>query len=230
MNDRYVSGIPKDAVEKTVSEYKREGDAIWPKKTECLFNGEIVGERFYETGGVLVIERPMKYGKTHGVEYYWNQDGTLYCAEPYENGLPHGTAAQWDDDGNLIGTYTLAHGTGYDLWRTINENGDILISEIHSMKGGVPHGFEWWVNEDQESVFIEKHWSEGKLHGIERQWESEGKLSEGWPKYWINNVEVTKNEYVKASKKDSRLPVYLEIDQESKRTFPVEIQRIMGKC
>lgn len=230
MNDSYASAIPKGAIEKTVSEFKSEGNFSWPKKTECWYNGKIVGERFYEKDGTLIIERPLKDGKTHGVEYHWDDDGTLSCAEPYEKGLPHGTATQWDDDGNIIGTYTLEHGTGYDIWRCRNENGDILISEIHTMKNGLPHGFEWWVNEDQKSVFIEKHYVEGKLHGIERQWEYEGGLTVGYPKYWINSSEVTKTEYMETSRKDHLLPAFSKVDQEPERTFPKEIMKIIEKC
>ena len=37
-----------------VAEYKRKGEATWLKKTECWFNGKIVGERFYEKDGTLV--------------------------------------------------------------------------------------------------------------------------------------------------------------------------------
>ncbi len=229
MIDGYVSDIPKGVTEKTVSEYREKRGAIWLKRTECWFEGKIVGERSYDKEGTMVIERPLKNGKIHGVEYYWDDDGTLSCAEPYENGLPHGTANQWNGD-QIIGTYTLIHGTGYDLWRRISENGDVILSEIHSMKNGCPHGYEWWLNEDQESVYSEKHYVEGKLHGIERQWEYEGGLSEGYPKYWVNNNEVAKSKYLEESNKDDQLPAFLEEEQVPKRSFPAEIHKIMGKC
>jgi hypothetical protein len=43
--------------------------------------------------------------------------------EPYVNGKIHGTAKQYGRDGSVIGTYTLRHGTGYDIWRVENEDG-----------------------------------------------------------------------------------------------------------
>ena len=163
------------------------------------------------------------------MEYYWEADGWLSCAEPYEDGFLHGTAFQWDCHGHLIGTYTLHRGTGYDIWRSTDEQGACIISEIHRLKDGRPHGFEWWVNDDQQSVFSERHWYEGRLHGIERQWDHDGRLTQGYPKYWIEDVEVSQREYMKASQKDARLPSFEERDQDCTRTFPEDIRQLCKK-
>ena len=227
MDAPYKSDIPPDVEEKRLTEYKREGHCIWPKKTACWRNGEIVGERSYEQDGTLIIETPLKNGKKHGVEYYWEEDGSLSCAEPYEDGLLHGTAFQWDPHGNVVGTYTLHRGTGYDIWRSTNEDGTIVISEIHSLKGGFPHGFEWWVKDDQQSVHMERHWHEGMLHGIERHWDDDGRLLKGYPKYWIQDAEVSHFEYMEQLEKDSQLPSFKKRDRNCIRKFPEEIQQLL---
>ncbi len=119
MDDRYKSDIPADAIETSISEYKQEGGAIWPEKRKCTVDGVVVGYRYYEHDGSICIETPIKNGKKHGIEYSWEcrEDGpVLSLSEPYENGLIHGTAKQWAFDGSLLGTYTLYHGKGYDIW------------------------------------------------------------------------------------------------------------------
>jgi hypothetical protein len=113
---RYRSSIPVDAIERDVSDFRSTGE--WLRKAECLVGDAVVGERFYDKDGALLIERPLRNGQKHGVEFHWHDGGgNLESAEPFYRGLPHGTASQWDWDGTLLGTYTLNHGTGLDLWR-----------------------------------------------------------------------------------------------------------------
>ncbi|HXG63478.1 MAG TPA: hypothetical protein VNO70_00125 [Blastocatellia bacterium] len=227
MDERYKSSIPPEATEQVVSECRREGNAIWLRRTKCLFDGKVVGERFYEEDGTLVIETPLKDGKRHGVVYCWHDTGELLSAEPYVDGLLHGTSLQWSEDGALLGTYALVHGTGYDIWRNVGEDGRIYISEIHSLQAGLPHGFEWWLNEDQRSVWEERHWHLGELHGIERRWNRAGGLSRGWPKYWVRGERVTKKQYLRAVESDASLPAFREADQFPKRNFPDGLQRLL---
>ena len=98
------------------------------------------------------------------------------------------------------------HGTGYDIWRWEWWEGFAPVSEVHSMQDGVPHGYEWWMDADQRSLDHERHWSEGKYHGIERRWNHQRKLHRGYPKYWIRGEAVTKRQYLKAAKSDKTLP------------------------
>jgi hypothetical protein len=228
VDDRYRSSIPPGVTERTVSEYRREGDLVWPRRTECLLGGEIVGERYYEEDGTLGLETPIKEGKKHGVEYRWDS-GKLISAEPYWEGKPHGTAMQWEEDGRLLGTYTLVHGTGLDVWRGTREDGSIHVSEIHSLRDGMPHGFEWWLNEDQASVWYERHWHLGELHGIERQWNERARLRRGWPKYWVRGTQVTKRQYLRTAAKDDTLPPFREEDESSRRSFPPEIEELLTR-
>ncbi len=49
----------------------------------------------------------------------------------------------------------MHHGTGVDLWRQKKNwgNGCTYLSEARYIKDGKWHGFEWWLNEDQKSVW-----------------------------------------------------------------------------
>jgi len=63
---RLKSDIPLDAVEQLVSEYKREGAAIYWRITECFLHEQVVGRRAYTQDGKLVIETPLRHGQKHG--------------------------------------------------------------------------------------------------------------------------------------------------------------------
>jgi hypothetical protein len=148
-------------------------------------------------------------------------------SEPYSNGLAHGTARQWSDDGELIGTYSVRHGTGLDLWRCKDSwgTGKIYLSEARYLKDGMFHGFEWWLNEDQRSVDHEHHFWKDQKHGIERVWNAEGRLKRGYPKYWFKDQQVAKRRYLRECAKDPGLPTYREADNLPKRKLPLEVAR-----
>ena len=223
----WKSDIPTGAVERLVSAYKQEGPCIYYRKMDCLLNELLVGRRAYDQDGKLVMETPLKDGQKHGREYTWHEDGTLLLVEPYVKDKIHGTAKQYGHAGKLIGTYRLVHGTGFDIWRQEGEDGDIYISEIHSLKDGVPHGYEWWFVSERGSLSHERHWQAGKYHGIERVWNSRGRLSRGYPKYWIAGETVRKWKYLKAAQTDKTLPAFRVTDNSFRRKFPPEIRRVI---
>jgi len=239
MNDedkRYKSDIPDDAVESLVSPYKREGTAesgrISYENRVCTLADEIVGYRQYDEGGTLMIETPIKDGKPHGMKYFWDDDNDgngpyLHLTEPYENGLVNGTASQWAPDGTLMGTYTLLHGTGYDLWRNFDEHGHLYLAEVHAMKDGGPHGYEWWLSEDHRTVWKEVHWKDGQRHGIERLWDHEGNLDSGYPKFHVADAIVDKETYLAARQADPTLPEYRRQDDRNERIFPSKVHKAM---
>jgi hypothetical protein len=223
---RPKSDIPAGVAERVVEEYRRSMGLIRLEKRECLFDGRLVGYRYYDDNGRLQIETPLKDGTNHGRAIHWNGDDKLNFIEPYFEGKVHGTAKQYQN-GKVIGTYKMIHGTGYDVWRNQIADGPIYVSEIHSMRDGSKHGFEWWLNEDQKSVHEEKHWYEGSYHGIEREWHRSGKLMRGYPKYWVHGEAVTKRQYVQAAQKDPTLPPFRLKDNSPWREFPPEIRRLL---
>jgi antitoxin component YwqK of YwqJK toxin-antitoxin module len=193
-------------------------------RAEYLVGGKVVGSREFHETGELAFERPLKEGRVHGTEYRWDCPGELLSEEPYVKGLPHGTARQWLG-GKLIGSYTMVRGTGIDLWWQEREDGSVYLSEVYPLRDGRPHGFEWWLNEDQETVCIERHYWEGKPHGIWREWNSRGRLCRGFPEYYVGGVKVTRPQYLRAAREDPTLPPFREEDNEPRRRFPPEIAR-----
>jgi hypothetical protein len=129
-----------------------------------------------------------------------------------------------EDGTTLIGTYTMEHGTGIDLWRHGSfESKGYHLSEARYLKDGKWHGFEWWLNEDQETIHRENHFWEDLQHGIQREWNSTGRLRRGYPRYWVNNQRVSKRQYLRAQAKDRNLPPFREADDLPQRNFPPEI-------
>jgi hypothetical protein len=156
----YRSGIPKAARERVVATFINS-----PRKyrAEYILHGEVVGIRQFHETGDQEYERPLRNGVTHGIEYRSDVPGKLLSAEPYSNGLPHGIARQWSDEGRLIGTYSMKHGTGLDLWWCQHgENGSPYLSEARCLKGGKWDGFEWWLNPGRKSVWEERHFRENQ--------------------------------------------------------------------
>lgn len=224
---RPKSDIPQNAVEVLLSEYHEEGPLIYFRVVDCVLNHQVVGRRAYDQDGTLRIETPLKNGKKHGREYVWDETDALESVEPYREGKLHGLAKQYGRNGDVIGTYRFTHGTGYDIWRYEKEDGSIGVSEIHSIQDGSPHGFEWWLNADQHSIWHELHWSQGKYHGIERMWNERGKLKKGYPKFWIQGKAVTRRAYVKAAEQDETLPDYQETEDRPQRRFPETIENLL---
>lgn len=225
---RPKSDIPQGAEERLISEYRQEGSLIYPQMREYILDSKVVGRRAYDSNGNLLIETPLKDGLKHGREYTWNENGTLESVEPYFEGKMHGLAKQYGRSGKVIGTYRCVHGTGFDIWRGEREDGSIVISEIHSLRDGIPDGYEWWLREDQHSLWHECHWQQGTLHGIERMWNNEGRLRRGYPKYWIRGQAVSKRVYLKTAQGDKTLPTFQAEDNRPQRRFPVEVEKLLS--
>jgi antitoxin component YwqK of YwqJK toxin-antitoxin module len=230
--NRLKSDIPPGAVEQLVSEYRQEnrqqGTLIYYRTVDCILNGQVVGRRYYTPDGTLVMETPLKDSRKHGREFTWSEDGMLLSVEPYVKGKIHGTVKQYGFSGKPIGSYRLIHGTGFDIWRSERIAGRVTISEIHSLQDGLPHGYEWWFTDDGGSLWHERHWRAGTYNGIERMWNSHGKLKRGYPKYWIMGQTVAKRKYIQAAKSDQTLPVFREQDNSPQRKFPVEIEKLLS--
>lgn len=226
---RPKSDIPQDATEVESWEYGEAGTLSYIRVKECVFENQVVGLRVYDAAGNLKMETPLKNDKKHGREYAWYEDGSLESVEPYVDGQMHGLAKQYGRSGKVIGTYRFVHGTGYDIWRHENEDGSVGISEIFTVRDGSLHGYEWWVNKDQRSVWHERHWQHGQHHGIERMWNKAGRFKRGYPKYWIEGQMVNKRFYLKAAAKDKSLPAYQESENRPPRTFPLEIENLLQR-
>jgi antitoxin component YwqK of YwqJK toxin-antitoxin module len=230
---RPKSDIPQSATEVVLSEYHEggfnKGLHIYFQVRECILDGQVVGQRSYDSDGNLMKETPLRNGKKHGREYIWDETGALESVEPYVDGKLHGLCKQYNRTGKVIGTYRFVHGTGYDIWRYEREDGSVGISEIFTIKDNALHGYEWWPRDDQHSVWHERHWQQGTVHGIERKWNEKGRLKRGYPKYWIRGKAVSKRAYMTAAARDLSLPKYKDKDNLPKRKFPEEIETLFER-
>jgi hypothetical protein len=95
------------------------------------------------------------------------------------------------------------------------------------MKDGNPLGFEWWLNEDGKTISHERHWREGQWHGIERQWNGQGRLRRGYPRYWLGNERVSRAQYLRACGHDASLPKFRKAENLPRRSFPNEIRKAL---
>jgi hypothetical protein len=226
---RPKSDIPQGVSEREIREHSEQGQLIWFRVMECSLNGQVVGQRAYDSDGILRLETPLKHGNKHGREFIWDEQGALESVEPYVEGQLHGLAKQYNRSGKVIGTYRFMHGAGYDIWRYERADGSIAISEIFSVQNSALHGYEWWPRADQHSVWHERHWQQGQIHGIERMWNDKARLKRGYPKYWIQGEAVSKRVYLRAAERDNTLPKFREKDNRPQRQFPNDIEKLLSK-
>jgi antitoxin component YwqK of YwqJK toxin-antitoxin module len=216
----YRSSIPKNARERIVARYS---DTRHPMIAEYRLNRSLVGIRRFHPTGELMHENPIRHEMMHGIVYRCDEPGKVISAEPWSYGLPHGVARQYSHDGALLGTYQMKRGTGLDLWWQEAHEGAPWLSEARYLRDGKWHGFEWWLREDQKNVWEERHFASGQPHGVERQWNSAGRLKRGFPRYWVKGRRVTRHEYLRLSARDESLPRFREGDNSPRRKFPPEV-------
>lgn len=220
----YRSSIPDNAEERVTATHA-DGSK---QRAEYWLDGQRVGARSFFESGEPESDTALRDEMYHGICYRWDMPGTLISAIPYENGLEHGIAHQWSSDGTYLGSYTMEHGTGVDLWRSECRGGPPTLSEARYYRGSRRHGFEWWINADQRSVWEEGHYADGEPHGILRQWNQHGRLRRGYPQYYVHGKRVTKREYLRASQLDPSLPPFSAEDNLPARTFPPEVAQHLG--
>jgi hypothetical protein len=193
---------------------------------DYVLAGRVVGYRLFDEAGELIYDCGLREGKPHGIAYRLDAPGTVLSAIPYKDGLEHGLAKQWSSDGQrLIGSYRMRNGTGSDLWwqETFTDPPRPYLAEVRFVLQGQLHGFEWWLNEDQRSLYEERHWHHGKLHGIERAWNRKGRLRRGFPRFFVAGERVSRRAYKSAQADDLSLPKLRPADDNNWRAFPPEV-------
>jgi hypothetical protein len=209
----YRTSIPADAAEVVET---RHANGL--KKSASYFvGGEKVGHREWDEDGWLDYEYALRGGVKHGYEYRWLAEDRLLSKEPYRDGRLHGVGRQWAEDGRLLVTWKLVHGTGLDLW--CNDDGT-LAEEIAFPKEG-ERGYKRMWNADQRTVWVEELWVAGSWSfGICRQWNDEGRLRRGFPRFRTPSGVVTKRQYLRACQQDPTLPPYRPEDDAPHRELP----------
>jgi hypothetical protein len=198
------------------------------ERVDYVLARRIVGYRLFDEAGELTYDCGLRGGRPHGVAYRLDQPGKVLSATPYKGGLEHGLAKQWSSDGQrLIGSYRMRNGTGVDLWwqETFTDPPRPYLAEVRFVLRGQLHGFEWWLNADQRSLYEERHWGYGKQHGIERAWNRKGRLRRGFPRFFVAGERVSRRAYERAQADELSLPKPRPADDSNRRAFPPEVAR-----
>ncbi|MFW6053853.1 MAG: toxin-antitoxin system YwqK family antitoxin [Persicimonas sp.] len=195
-----IQSFPDDA-EKVVDERHENGQ---PCRTEYYLDGEFLGNRHWSEDGELEAQSHFKGNKPHGPQYEF-QDGHLSCITHYIDGLEHGIAIQYFADGSILGQYEMDHGTGTDLW--YNDDTGLLAEERECRDGNVHGNARWWDDYEGGRVWKEEHYKHNRRHGIFRQWEDD-ELVDGFPKFFVDDEGVSRDEYLEAAREDVNLPRY----------------------
>jgi hypothetical protein len=183
-------------------------------------DGERVGFRQWNEDGSLAMEYGMRGGVRHGpFRTYWD-NGQVSEAATYVDGKEHGVTTQYDAGGELIGSYTMEHGTGLDLWFDCKG----VLSEERSYRDGERHGYERWWCGDNATVWQEEHYRHGAAHGIFRQWTDRGRLRRGFPRYFVGGERVARRQYERACRTDSLLPAFVPEENLPSRQLPAALR------
>jgi hypothetical protein len=220
----FKSSIPAGARPRIV----RQHPSGAKERVDFVLAGKVVGYRLFDAAGELIHDCGLRDGKPHGTAYRLDQPGIVLSATTYKDGLEHGLARQWSADGKrLIGSYRMRNGTGIDLWwqETFTDPPSPYLAEVRYVMRGHLHGYEWWLNEDQRSVHEERHWRDGKLHGIEREWNRKGRLKRGFPRFFVAGARVGRSAYERAADEDPSLPKLRRVEDSNRRAFPPEVER-----
>ncbi len=209
----YRTAIPSHATEVVES---RHPDGT--RETASYFlGGEKVGLREWFEDGQLFFEYAMRNGVKHGPEYRFHENGVLMEKMGYRNGVLHGTGTQWSEDGRLLVTWKLVNSTGLDLW--CDEVGHLAEEHYRPRPGELGYHREW--NGDEKTVWQEYFYVLGKgYHGVWREWNEQGRIRRGFPRFFVNDQRVTKRQYLRASEADPVLPPYRPEDDDPHRDLP----------
>jgi antitoxin component YwqK of YwqJK toxin-antitoxin module len=216
--DSHPTPIPAEAHEVV----RQTWDNGTKKMAEYFLDGQLVGVRSWNEADQLDMEYGIRDNQRHGLFRTWYDNGQLEEVTCYEHGKEHGTTEQYDATGNLIGTYTMVHGTGLDLWFV--EPG-VLAEERH-YQDGERHGYERWWRRDNRTIGQEGHFWQGIEHGIFREWNQAERLRRGYPRYFVAGRQVSKRQYERACRRDPTLRPFRAEENSPARQLPEEVQRL----
>jgi hypothetical protein len=190
------------------------------QKSSYVLNGEKVGIRLWEEDGMLSHEHGIRNGKKHGRDYNFRTNGEPYEVTPYRNSKIHGQGIQWADNGSVLITYKMSNGVGLDLW--CDQLNGTLAEEMYWVKQGqLGYRRDW--NADDKTVYAEYFFVFCRgYHGIWREWNSKGRLRRGFPHFFVNDLRVTKQKYLKAAEVDPILPPYIPEEDLPDRILPLD--------
>jgi hypothetical protein len=205
--------IPRAARERVTARHPSGAKA----RSSFFVARKLVGVMLWEDDGTPAWGWGIRDGKKHGPSVEWWENGVVAFCEPYVDGLVHGVARHWDDEGKLLLRTRYVRGTGVDLWCDLHSR---TLAEETRLRRGVLHGVRRLWN--QGAVWLEEHYLEGAPHGVFREWNLEGRLRRGFPRYFVHGQRVDRRAYLRAAKRDATLPAWRRADDRPRRPLPPE--------
>ena len=152
--------------------------------------------------GAVLSECPFdRRGLRHGLELSRYEDGAVEWQVRWLRGVMHGSAQQFDEDGHVLYRSRFNQGTGIDLWVQGSE-----IVELRELEDNERHGLERWGH--PRLPYEEAFYLRGRRAGVFRRWAGVD-LEAGYPKFFVDDEEVSKNEYLRARRERAELPAYV---------------------
>jgi len=96
-----LGAIPAEAQEHVETLTEQDKVNGYSRKVYYTIGERRVGERGWWASGRLAYERPILYGRNHGLVRGWYPDGALWEERHYRHGHLHGLVRQWDANGDL---------------------------------------------------------------------------------------------------------------------------------
>jgi hypothetical protein len=180
--------------------------------------GRMVMRVTWEADGKIHWALPHdREGRPDGLECEYNDDGVLIWCQQWVHGQTHGPCMMLDTRGRPLAVSQFVEGRGFDVWMGGCNEG---ISEMRQLANGAPHGLTRWG--DPSRPWEEEYFSAGRRHGIFRRWDDDV-LEGGYPKFFVNDKRVSREEYELARQTDAELPAYREQDDSNARELPAAV-------
>lgn len=208
----------------------------WPKRVppgasfkETLRNeGCVSGEFLLESGkmhvvwsldGTVLSECPFdRNGLRHGLELSRHGNGLVEWQVRWVHGFMHGSANQFDEKGHVLCRSPFRHGSGIDVWVQSNE-----VVEFRELIENKRQGVERWGH--PMLPYEEAYYHRGQKVGIHRRWNATV-LEEGYPKFFVDDAEVSKETYRHVRAKRMELPAYRIAEDSRVRRLPATFRDI----
>ena len=192
----------------------RNGASLWG---EAIMHGRVVAQLAWSAEGKLLHERPFAAdGRPDGLEVEYDDAGHVLWLAHWVAGEMHGTTMQFDPTGLPVVVTEFVHGRGIDVWMSCGR-----VTEVRTTYNGIPDGLVRWGDPSRPDE--EEHFALGKRHGVFRSWE-DGKLRPGYPMFYVEDLEVSREAYLSARAIDSGLPLYNESDDANERSMPPAVR------
>lgn len=129
----------------------------------------------------------------------------------------------FDESGQPALVTEFVHGRGTDLWMSGGR-----VSEVRELVDGVPHGLVRWGDPERPSE--EGNFDRGRRHGIFREWETNGRLRRGFPRYYLRDARVSRRAYEQARAKHPSLRPYTAQEDANQREMPTAVREAFARA